>query len=519
MATNYNDPNTVPGDEDHVFLTICWNGKKWPAQVSDSEDLSVLDGPVDSAEDLNLSLTNMTTPHKSRSEDLSVDRAHGVCDGALKSAKDLSVDQCLSLTNMTTPNKSRPEDLNLDECLALNVNTPQKSRAEHRTVWTRPHHKSRMDTAVTKWYNLPETPAKGLGSRGGLTRGQFAVDIGRVPPSTFRDRLKSGNALTSPTQGRPGLLTKDERRAVADSVARRDEMNSGKDTTVLITCLHQAFPTLTRKQLSNHWHHTLKKDEVLTKGRVTGEASSIARSGAINEFAQRAWFLTVKRIRTNLDALSPGTYEGKTYQELRNHFIVGSDEEGVQASYNGKRLVGRRGKKLHMFNSADSRTSATALRTGSAASKKGPSMYILGGQKAEIYIDTKFLVENGAPEGSIYTCNPAAYMTDSTWDANVDDFCRALRNMDPVVQANPNWWMEWHVDGFKSKVNTAHGQPNNTLCYRPIVLPCITLVLISTCTNDPNNTQCHTHTQVSKPSTNGRLPQYNHLPTQATLTK
>jgi hypothetical protein len=58
MTTNYNDPNTVPDDEDHVFLTICWNGKKWPAQVSDAdsaEDLSVdsvPDGPVDGAEDM-----------------------------------------------------------------------------------------------------------------------------------------------------------------------------------------------------------------------------------------------------------------------------------------------------------------------------------------------------------------------------------------------------------------------------------------------------------------------------------
>jgi hypothetical protein len=49
-------------------------------------------------------------------------------------------------------------------------------------------------------------------------------------------------------------------------------------------------------------------------------------------------------------------------------------------------------------------------------------------------------------------------MTDSTWDDNVEAFADAIRKMDPVIEANPTWWVEYHVDGFKSKVNTAHGQ-------------------------------------------------------------
>jgi len=85
-------------------------------------------------------------------------------------------------------------------------------------------------------------------------------------------------------------------------------------------------------------------------------------------------------------------------------------------------------------------------------------MYILGAAKPEPYIDTKFLESHGAPPGSIYTCNPAAYMTDKTWDDNVEDFSLAIRRMDPVITTNPNWWVEWHVDGFKSKVSTLKGQ-------------------------------------------------------------
>jgi hypothetical protein len=137
---------------------------------------------------------------------------------------------------------------------------------------------------------------------------------------------------------------------------------------------------------------------------------------------------------------------------------VGADEEGVQANFNGTRVVGRKGKKVHLYNSDDCRTSATALRTGSAAGAKGPSMYILSGTKPEPWITSQFLQTHGAPPGSIYTCNPSAYMTDSTWDSNVESYAKAIRNMDPVIKENPNWWVELHVDGFKSKVNTLKGQ-------------------------------------------------------------
>lgn len=192
--------------------------------------------------------------------------------------------------------------------------------------------------------------------------------------------------------------------------------------------------------------------------RVACEASSEARTGAVNEMDQRAWFLFIDSVRKTLSELSPGLYQGMPYDYWRKHFIVASDEENVQASADGKKLVGKKGKQLHLKNSEDNRKSGTALRTGSDAAVKGPSMYILEGSTPEPYITVDFLVRNGAPPGSIYCVNPSAYMTDHTFDDNIEELCMALRNMDPVVAANPDWWMEWHVDGFKSKVDTLKGQ-------------------------------------------------------------
>ena len=84
---------------------------------------------------------------------------------------------------------------------------------------------------------------------------------------------------------------------------------------------------------------------------------------------------------------------------------------------------------------------------------KGPSWYILEGTKPQEWVTRNFLERNGAPPNSIYSVNASAYMTDATFDENIEEFCQALRKMDPVIEANPDWWVEWNVDGFPSKVN------------------------------------------------------------------
>jgi hypothetical protein len=184
----------------------------------------------------------------------------------------------------------------------------------------------------------------------------------------------------------------------------------------------------------------------------------MARSTAVDEIGQRAWFIKLKRLRATLDRGSPGLYDGKKYAELQAHMVCGSDEEGVMVNANGTRLVGRASKKQHLINTDDSRASATVLRTGNTSGIKGPSLYILSGKTKSAFINTKWLEKHGAPIGSIYDVNPPAYMTNALWDKHVESFCIALRDASPIARANSEWWVEWHVDGFSSKVNTAQGQ-------------------------------------------------------------
>lgn len=253
---------------------------------------------------------------------------------------------------------------------------------------------------------------------------------------------------------------------MADATARADDLNQGMDMGDVINAMLEGFPHLAPAQLRNQWQHHIKKDPILT-GRVTADPTSNARTAAVTELKQRRWFILVKRVREQLVADSPGTYHMKThdgstrevtYADVREHFVIGSDEENIRLDQNAKKLVGRRGKRGHMTNTGNSRMSATALRTGSAAGSKGPSVYILAKKTTSPHVTPGFLTKHGAPPGSICTAHKSGFMTDAQWEEIIEEFCKGLRRIDPVVEANPNWWIEYHIDGFSAKVNPARVQ-------------------------------------------------------------
>ena len=146
-----------------------------------------------------------------------------------------------------------------DTVVCLNASIPtakNQSNNTNRTNWHVDHNKNRMDSAVAEFLAMSDD---GGGNRGGFSRRSFAIHA-RVPINTFYDRLRADDQFVSPTTGRPGVLTKQQDRAVADAIARRDDHNRAIDTQAIIESLHSTFPQFTRRQLANHWHHGLKKD-------------------------------------------------------------------------------------------------------------------------------------------------------------------------------------------------------------------------------------------------------------------
>jgi len=340
-----------------------------------------------------------------------------------------------------------------------------KPRKRSRIDWRRPHNKAVMDTAIDAWNALPATPTeKDPESRGGISRYAHAVKA-NVPVTTFKRRMDSTDPKDVPSYGRRPLIPPREQRAIVDAVAMHDAKNHGLGIDEIVRMVANHYPNLSDKQATNIWYSSLKKDACLT-GSVIADRMTAKRTSAVNEMDQTYWFAFVEKTRQTLEersTLEEGGYAnckktGKPYKEVLCHFIMGCDEEGVCLSLGRNRIVGKYGKKSH-FSLADStRKSGTAVRTGSAAGVKGPTVFILRTAAREQFITTQYLLSQGAPPGSIYTTNAAAYMTDDTWDSIASEYCKGLRNMDPIVAANPRWWIEFHVDGCHAHVNTLAAQ-------------------------------------------------------------
>jgi hypothetical protein len=320
---------------------------------------------------------------------------------------------------------------------------------------------------MTKAINEAEDRQRkaGAGPLSGPALRKVAKEHG-VPESTFIRRMQTSDPHATPVVGRPQLTTPDARIAVAHATARADELQQGMSVSVILDTMEELHPLLTRTQLKNIWQHTIKHDPILTK-RVTGDKTTDKRANAITELGQRQWFILVDEVRAELAKKSSGPgvdADGNTimYGQVRNNFIVGGDEECVMLNSDTKKVIGKKGMKRHMVKTGDSRKSATAFRNGSVAGTKGPTIYILpgdtvgGAKRSEVM--NKFVEKQGSPPGSFVLWNQTAYMTDDLWDDNVETLARGIRAMDPLISLNSNWWVEYHLDGFGSHVNTLAGQ-------------------------------------------------------------
>ena len=70
------------------------------------------------------------------------------------------------------------------------------------------------------------------------------------------------------------------------------------------------------------------------------------------------------------------TPDGKSFGEVMPHFIFGGDETCLQASSGDVKVIGDKDKAKHEKQTANSRTSITLYRTGSAAGGHGPTGFL-----------------------------------------------------------------------------------------------------------------------------------------------
>ena len=111
----------------------------------------------------------------------------------------------------------------------------QTKGPSNRTAWDTLWNRQAMHDAIKAYLSLPETPTKQSPlARGGVSPEVFATKK-KIPPTTFRRRIASPDPYETPKLGRPELILRDNKAMIADTTARCDELNKGRDVGPLFT--------------------------------------------------------------------------------------------------------------------------------------------------------------------------------------------------------------------------------------------------------------------------------------------
>ena len=143
-----------------------------------------------------------------------------------------------------------------------------------------------------------------------------------------------------------------------------------------------------------------------------------------------------------------GAGEGAAFEDLIEHFLLGSDEACLMAAPNGMvKVLGDAEKRKHEHINSDSRESITFLRTASTGGATGPTQFLIKGTKVKAGYTKAWLTRHGAPPGSSIVPTPTAFMTEAAWLEMAEDRAKGIRAM-PVIKDHPLWWVAEILDGF-----------------------------------------------------------------------
>ena len=162
--------------------------------------------------------------------------------------------------------------------------------------------------------------------------------------------------------GRTPIIPKKEQKFIADITAQHDRANDGLKVCAVIERIQDLKPSLTKKQASNHFCRTLRKNHghILKQKLVVAQGTTTQRN-VVTVAQQYRWHCFVDSGLDFLREKNIGTCRccGKTFGELIDHFVVGGDKTCIMAGKNVVKVVGSAGKKKHEITNDDSRDSIT----------------------------------------------------------------------------------------------------------------------------------------------------------------
>ena len=147
-------------------------------------------------------------------------------------------------------------------------------------------------------------------------------------------------------------------------------------------------------------------------------------------------------------AVGGGGGGGVAFEDLQEHFLLGSDEACLMAAPGGLvKVLGDAEKKKHEHINSDSRDSITFLRTAATGGATGPTQFLIKGAKVKAGYTKAWLSRHGAPPGSSIVATQTAFMTEAAWLEMAEDRAKGIRAM-PVIKDHPLWWVAEILDGF-----------------------------------------------------------------------
>jgi len=198
-----------------------------------------------------------------------------------------------------------------------------------------------------------------------------------------------------------------------------DRANDGLLRTETAEDLQDLDPTPSRIQALNSTRRTMKRAEGRLKPRPVKAQKSTTKRSQCTVAQQFRWF---KNVRKGMDFLSKNNTgvcrkTGKTFGELINHFIVGTDKSCLMVDSSGKAIVGEVGQRKHKKKRVDYRGSISMLQTGSTTGSNGPTLFLMQGKRRNSVFSDGFLMANGAAEGSTVVTTDNAFMTEDAWES------------------------------------------------------------------------------------------------------
>jgi hypothetical protein len=244
------------------------------------------------------------------------------------------------------------KDATLSTSVAAKTSTVAVSAPPTKNKRTNHAANDAMAKAVKEWFCIKD-------ATNALSKAAFARQK-QVKPNTFK-KYVHGDPDKRQKLGRhagcPSLLSKGNSQFLMQHTIQADCANNGLTPAQIKENITTLQPKQSQLQSKTHYQRRfLKKHADRLKQKPVKAQKTTSKQSQCTVAQQFRWFKLYKKALCFLQTKNTGVCNktGKSFGELINHFILGSDETNLIADADDDlRIVGEKGNKKHKKKGAD----------------------------------------------------------------------------------------------------------------------------------------------------------------------